>query len=255
MHENEFNRAVAKYLKQELERCGFRTLLVADGDTDVPLATRVQRANNAGADFYISIHANANTSQWGNWGGIETYTYPKGESLRIGKIIHKYLLQGTPLRDRGVKDGSWLYVIKRTKMPAVLVECGFMDNLKEAKLLLSDNYRRECAKEIAKGICEGFGVKYIEAPSAPKAPQKAPAKKPATPPKKTAPEIGKLVVVDADVLNIRSKPSWDKDAIAGQVKKGEAFRIVDVVYTKEGDKMYKTKYFYITASPKYVHVK
>lgn len=161
MHENEFNRAVKRYLKVELERCGFRTILVAPTDADTPLSTRVAVANNAKADLYISIHANANTSQWGSWGGTETYTYGlSGESYRIGRIIHKHLMKGTPLRDRGVKDGSWLYVIKNTRMPAVLVECAFMDNLAEAKLLLSDAFRRECAREIAMGICEAYGVAY-----------------------------------------------------------------------------------------------
>ena len=161
MHENEFNRAVAKYLDLELKSCGFRTLMVAPTDEDTSLNTRVQRANSSGGDLYVSIHANANTSQWGNWGGTETYTYPKGESLRIGKIIHKHLIMGTPLRDRGVKDGAWLYVIKNTKMPAVLVEVAFMDNLNEAKLLLSDAFRRESAREIAMGICEAYSVKYV----------------------------------------------------------------------------------------------
>lgn len=160
MHENEFNRAVKKYLDKHLRASGFKTLLVAKGDSDVPLATRVKRANDAKADFYISIHANANTGKWGTWGGTETYTWGSGQSLVIGRIIHKHLMKGTPLRDRGVKNGSHLYVIKNTKMPAVLVECAFMDNKEEAKLLISDSFRRECAKEIAMGICEAFGVKF-----------------------------------------------------------------------------------------------
>jgi N-acetylmuramoyl-L-alanine amidase len=161
MHENEFNRAVAKYLKVELERCGFKTVMVAPTDADTPLSTRVATANNAKANFYISIHANANTGKWGTWGGAETLTYGSGESLRIGKIIHKHMMKGTPMRDRGVKDGSWLYVVKNTRMPAVLIEAGFMDNLQEAKLLISDAFRRETAREIAMAICEGFGVKYV----------------------------------------------------------------------------------------------
>lgn len=160
MHENEFNRAVVKYLDKHLKASGFRTLLVAPTDADTPLSTRVKSANNAKADLYVSVHANAIQGVWGTWGGTETFTYGKGESLRIGKIIHKHLMKGTPLRDRGVKDGSWLYVIRNTTMPAVLVEAAFMDNKEEAKLLLTDSFRRECAREIAMGICEAFGVKF-----------------------------------------------------------------------------------------------
>jgi N-acetylmuramoyl-L-alanine amidase len=163
MHENEFNRAVAKYLKAELERCGFKTLMVAPTDADDSLASRVQRANNAKATLYVSIHANANTGKWGTWGGCETLVSKSSESQRIGKIIHKHLMKGTPIRDRGVKDGSGLYVIKNTSMPAVLVECAFMDNLTEAKMLLSDAFRKECAREIAMAICEAYKVTYKSA--------------------------------------------------------------------------------------------
>ncbi|SFJ83467.1 N-acetylmuramoyl-L-alanine amidase [Thermoflavimicrobium dichotomicum] len=162
MKENEFNRRVVAILGEHLTRCGFKVLYTAPGDTDVPLGERCRKANAANADFFLSVHANAyKGTVFGDWGGIETYTWPSGESLRIGRILHKYLLQGTKLRDRGVKDGSGLYVINSTKMPAVLVECAFMDNLEEAKLLRSEAYRQECAEELAKGICEAFGVPYV----------------------------------------------------------------------------------------------
>ncbi|UHA72309.1 N-acetylmuramoyl-L-alanine amidase family protein [Paenibacillus sp. 481] len=161
MHENEFNRAVAARLKVHLERSGFRTLMVAPGDSDVPLSTRVQKANSANAHFYISIHANANTSVWGSWGGIETYHYPgAADSAKAATLIQKRLMQGTKLRNRGVKSANF-YVLQHTKMTAVLVECAFMDNLTEAKLLLSTQYREECAKEIAQGICDYFNIRYV----------------------------------------------------------------------------------------------
>lgn len=174
MKENEFNSAVANLLEIELKRCGFRTLQVAPESTDTSLTTGVNRANNAKADLFISIHANANTGVWGSWGGIETLTWGSGESLRIGKIIQKQLVQATKLRDRGMKDGSWLYEAKYTKMPFVLVECGFMDNKTEAKLLRSDAYRKTCAIAIAKGICEAYGVKYVS--EAPKPSESTPVK-------------------------------------------------------------------------------
>lgn len=161
MHENEFNRAVVKYLDAELKRNGFSTLLVAPTDADTPLKTRTDLANSKKADIYVSVHANANTAKWGDWGGMETFVCKGSKnSERLGAAIHKNLKQGSKQRDRGIKEGNHLWVIKKTDMPAVLVEAGFMDNLEEAKLLLSDAYRKECAVEIAKGICEYFGVTY-----------------------------------------------------------------------------------------------
>jgi N-acetylmuramoyl-L-alanine amidase len=237
MHENEFNRAVVNYLNQELLRCGFRTLLVAPTDSDTSLATRVTLANTRGADYYFSVHANANLSKWGTWGGIETYAMPKGEGLRVAKIIHKHLMEGTDFRDRGVKDGSHLYEINKTQMPSNLFECGFMDNLNEAKHLLSDAYRRECAREIAQGICEALKVKYVASES------KAPTTKTDEDP------IGTIRVL-IDGLWYYNKPLWD--AHAGQVNKGTVLTVMEKL-TVNGADMYRLKSgTYITAYNGYV---
>ena len=163
MHENEFNRAVADMLKVNLERCKFNTVMVAPGDTDVPLTTRTNAANKAMANFYISIHANALNGIWGNQQGVSTYCYPKStESKKAATIIQKYLIQGTQQKNRGVIEQDF-HVLRETKMPSVLVECAFMDNLREAGLLLTDAFREECADEICRGICEYFKVQYIPA--------------------------------------------------------------------------------------------
>lgn len=160
MHENEFNRAVVKYLKEELENNGFKTLLVAPTDEDTSLRERTNLANSKKADIYISVHANAVTGKWGTPKGVETFHHPKSSNgKKLANLVHKYLVRGTKQADRGVKTGD-LHVLRETHMPAILVECGFMDNLEEAKLLLSDSFRRECAKEIAQGVCEYFGVPY-----------------------------------------------------------------------------------------------
>ena len=162
MNENLFNRAVVKYLDKDLRRHGFKTLLVAPTDADTPLETRTKLANSKKADLYVSVHANASAGKWGSHGGIETLTWGSGESLRIGKLIHAELLKGSQLRDRGIKDGSHLWEIRKTDMPAVLVEAGFMDSTYDYVYLLSDEYRKECAKEICKGICKAYGVTYKE---------------------------------------------------------------------------------------------
>lgn len=172
LNEYLFNRAVVRYLAAELERCGFRTLLVSPTENDTPLSQRVNLANSKKADLYISIHANAAHDEvyWGNWGGIETYIWSSGESKRIGTIIHKHVMTNSPLRDRGVKDGSGLYVIRKTIMPAVLCELGFMDSLHDYKYLLQESYRKDCAVKIAKGVCEAYGAKYVSSGDQPDKP-------------------------------------------------------------------------------------
>lgn len=162
MNENLFNRAVVKYLDEELRRHGFKTLLLAPTDSDTPLATRATLANKNNADLYVSVHANANAGKWFDGGGIETYTWGSGEGFRIGKLIHAELIKGSHLKDRGMKNGQHLYEIRVPKAPSVLVECGFMDSNQDYKYLLSDAYRRECATEICKGICRAYGITYKE---------------------------------------------------------------------------------------------
>lgn len=163
MREWQFNHATAKYLKEELEYNGFKTLMVSDTKEDTPLATRVARINNAKADMSISIHANAlQDTQWVTANGIETFAYSStSKGNTIAKLVQEELIKATGLRNRGVKYNT-LYMTRRPNCPAILCECGFMDNLKEANLLKSDDYRKKCAKAMCKGICRYFGVVYKE---------------------------------------------------------------------------------------------
>ena len=161
MHEWEFNRGVVKRLKVELESNGFRVLEVSPTDIDTSIIRRTRAANLAKADIYVSVHANALGNVWNDKvNGIETLTSGKGESLALGKILQKHMVWASGLRDRGLKDGSWLGVVKGTHMPAVLVECGFMDNPAEAKMLNMSEYRQQMAVALCKGICEYYNVVY-----------------------------------------------------------------------------------------------
>ncbi len=163
MKENEFNDSVASLFAAEMKRCGIKTVDCAPEGYDVPLATRVQRSNNAKADLHISFHANAFDSKFdkNDPEGVEVFCYPEANSKRFANILIKYLTQGTPQKNRGVKDGSHLYMVNGPKAPSTLIEAAFMDNLKEAQLLRTWAFRKEVAMETAKAVCEYFGVKYV----------------------------------------------------------------------------------------------
>ncbi|MCA0173050.1 N-acetylmuramoyl-L-alanine amidase [Bacillus sp. RAR_GA_16] len=164
IQENEFNREVVKYLKIELERCGFQTLLVAPTNTDTPLSTRTNLANSKKADAYIAIHYNAFDGSFSGAdpSGIELYVYLGHTNKEAGKLassIAKYLRQGTPQNYRGIKEADF-HVLRETNMIAVLTENGFMDNKFEALLMLDKDFQKEVAIEHAKGICDYYGVTY-----------------------------------------------------------------------------------------------
>lgn len=163
IRENEFNREVVRYLDEELKRFGFETLLVAPTDNDTPLKIRVDLANNWGADAYVSVHYNAYDGKFDGYdpSGHSVHIYPGSkEGRKLADSVLKHLIQGTPQKNRGIKENNF-FVLRETKMPAILSENGFMDNSAEARLMLDVDFQKEVAREHAKGICEYFGVPYV----------------------------------------------------------------------------------------------
>jgi N-acetylmuramoyl-L-alanine amidase len=163
MKEWEFNSAVVKYLMAGLANYEDVAVLRLDdptGKRDVPLQERSDRANGWGANVHIDIHANAFGSTWNDANGIETFVYKKSlkEAVSLAQKVQSNIVKATGLKDRGVKEGD-LHMLRETKMTAILVECGFMTNKKEATLLKSDNYRRIVAGAILAGLVEQYGLK------------------------------------------------------------------------------------------------
>ena len=163
MREFEYNNVVAQIAKNLfLEYEGVQIDFAHDplGERDVPLFTRVQKANRWPADIYISIHANASGNDWSNAVGIETFHYiaASESSKKLAAIVQKKLIEKTNRRDRGVKQADF-QVIRETKMPAILVEGGFMTNREEAELLKTNSYRLLCAEAIVEAVVELYRLK------------------------------------------------------------------------------------------------
>jgi N-acetylmuramoyl-L-alanine amidase len=158
MEEYEFNRKVALYAKNFLDSYQNTTVYFAHSDeVDVPLKQRTDSANHLKVDAYVAIHANAYGDKWNDAGGIETYTYltkPK-EAVDLAQKIQKYLVTLTGLQNRGVKTADF-HVLRETNMTAVLAECGFMTNQKEAALMHTEAYQKTCAEAIAGAIAEQY---------------------------------------------------------------------------------------------------
>lgn len=167
LREFQFNGATAAQIKQQLEQmttvdnADVEMMLTHDpsGATDVPLATRVKQANLWGADIFLSVHANAFGSGWNDANGIETFVAKVStkQTVKLAEAVQRTLVVATGRRNRGVKSEDF-YVLRQTTMPSVLVECGFMTNREEAALLMSDAYRRLCARAIVDGITEVYGL-------------------------------------------------------------------------------------------------
>lgn len=165
LKEYEFNRAVGKRLQENLKRHGIETLLIAPTGED-DLNARCRQANEWGADYFISIHANAFESTWNTANGWEGYIISKGgEAEKLAAAIESESCPYLGLRNRGVKTSPFI-VLKYTDMPAVLIEHGFYTNPAECERLKTDKFRDMCAEADAKGILKYIGVEWKKEPPA-----------------------------------------------------------------------------------------
>jgi N-acetylmuramoyl-L-alanine amidase len=118
------------------------------------LRARVDDANAWGADYFISLHTNASSNA--DASGVEAFAYSRpSRAFSLGEDIVENLSAATGLRDRGMKVRPGLYVLRRTNMPAVLVEMGFISNPSDAALM--NNNPELFARGIYNGIVEYLG--------------------------------------------------------------------------------------------------
>ena len=139
---------VSQRLKPLLEKAGYRVIMTRDSDVFVPLPTRVAIANSYPNAVFICVHFNSATRSGAN--GIESYFYST-ESAPLAASIQGAVLGGAPSENRGVRRRGY-YVLRRTGIPAVLIECGFLTNPTEAQYAQSAAYRQKLAENIARGI-------------------------------------------------------------------------------------------------------
>lgn len=139
------------------EKHGAEVLLTREADAYVPLRERVRRANAWGADLFVSVHANA-----GGGAGFESYRCPGApERTRLlHAAVHRELAaffarHGRP--DRGAKLRRF-YVLRATRMPAVLLECLFLDDPDDAALLAQADFRRKLGEAIAAAVAGALGA-------------------------------------------------------------------------------------------------
>jgi len=146
--EKEMTLDVARRLKSVLTASGYRVVMTRDSDVFVPLGTRTAIANSYRNAIFVSVHFNSATRRGAS--GIETYFYSR-ESLPLASAIHHYVAGGAPSENRGVRRRGY-FVLRRTNVPAVLVECGFLTNPTEATYAQNASYRQKLAEGIAAGV-------------------------------------------------------------------------------------------------------
>lgn len=142
---------VAELAKKESK---LNIVLTRDTDVFLELSERVSIANKLNADLFVSIHNNSinNSSVY----GTETYYY-REDSKKLAQVMHKYLMAGTQSKDRGAKQANH-HVTRNTKMPAVLLEVGFLTNSNEEANLFNESFQYRVAQQIVNGIKAYVGL-------------------------------------------------------------------------------------------------
>ncbi len=169
IEEQEITLAIARRLTEYLSQAGAMVILLRENESDLAgdefsgriidrkrkdMNTRVQRANEAGADLFISIHTNAELGT--SWSGAQTFYLAGDEkSKRLAASIQEELKKVLGNTTRKSAAGNY-FILKKTRMPAVIVEAGFISNPSEAGKLQEPVYQSKIAYAIFMGVASSL---------------------------------------------------------------------------------------------------
>ncbi|MEB3830413.1 N-acetylmuramoyl-L-alanine amidase [Phormidium sp. CCY1219] len=142
---------ISHQVSRILEENGIGVIMTRQDDRTIDLSPRTSLANRVDANLFVSIHANAVAGRRPEVNGLETYYYQSGRTM--AQYIQNSMLQSFDMPNRGVKRARF-YVLRHTRMPAVLVEVGFVTGNQDSRILADAAQRTRMAEAIARGILE-----------------------------------------------------------------------------------------------------
>lgn len=134
-----------------------------EGNTDESRTSRRNKYLSAGVKAFASIHHNAFTGDWSGATGVEVYVDKNAteDDLKFAEIVYKKLVANTGLKGRGIKRANFT-VINQNKIPAILIEGGFMDGTTDYKVITSDAGQNAYARAVAEGFIEFLNLSKKE---------------------------------------------------------------------------------------------
>ncbi|NLY44569.1 MAG: N-acetylmuramoyl-L-alanine amidase [Tissierella sp.] len=163
-YEKDINLEISKKLYEKLKEKDYKVILTRDKDEYVENLSRAELANKRRARVFISVHGNSLENN-SSVDGIQVLYYPNRESTigdldnnELAQIVMNSMINGTGAKDRGTIEREDLIVLNQTKMPAILIEYGFISNENEEKRLLTDEYQNRVVEAIVYGLEEYFSL-------------------------------------------------------------------------------------------------
>lgn len=157
LREKDFTLDIAQRIRRilETEYTGVEVRMTRESDTYLELSDRARMANAWGADFFLSIHINA-----GGGTGWESFRYSAASSRTVAyqNVIHPEVIRAAGVTDRGKKMANFA-VLRETKMPALLTENMFIDNVQDAARLKNSAFLEKLARGHVAGLEKALGLK------------------------------------------------------------------------------------------------
>ncbi len=147
--------AVAQHTAAALQAQGIAVQMTRQSDQTVDLQPRADMATGARATVFVSIHANAVNMQRPEVNGLETYYYSDAGQV-LAAALQRQVLGTMAMNDRGVRQARFL-VLRRTAMPAALIEIGFVTGAIDAPKLRDPQWQTQMGQAIAQGILNYLG--------------------------------------------------------------------------------------------------
>ena len=142
---------ISKRIAAILEQNGVHTVLTRDADFFVELQGRVDIATHSNADLFVSVHANS-VDDRPDVNGLEVYYYDSGYGL--AEVVRNSILRSiSTIKDRGTRKARF-YVLRKSSMPSILVETGYMTGREDNPRLATPEYQNHMAEAIANGILQ-----------------------------------------------------------------------------------------------------
>ena len=150
--EKDINYDIACWVREELELRGYKVVMTRTDDSFIGLAKRAQIANDEkDALCFVSVHQNS-IEGYDYIRGVEAWTHNREGCTELAEALAAGVAEMTDAENRGVSYRNALVVCRDTKMPAAIIECGYLSNPEELELLQQTDYQVNVARGIANGV-------------------------------------------------------------------------------------------------------
>lgn len=154
--EKDINLQIAEKVKRHLEKNGIEVVMTREDDVMEEtkledMKKRVELINKTKPAIAVSIHQNSYPDS--SVKGAQVFYYTGSEiSKEAASLMQEELRKIDSENTRQIKDNNNFYMLKKTEVPTIIVECGFLSNVGEAEKLVSDEYQEQMAEAICSGI-------------------------------------------------------------------------------------------------------